>query len=134
MSKTLELLKAAKAALDSFPRERIPHDTYGDSYEVAAALRNHITELEKTGNRIEVDTPFGNLFAEVGGHPEYPEIFMSINREDDYGVYERPLVLVGCKNPISEYNDGEANTFRLIVWNDDENDGDTTERIFYASP
>lgn len=54
--------------------------------------------------RITVKTPLGNLAAEIGGDPDYPEIFLYLEREDNTEI---DLVAVGYdyshKDKISAY-------------------------------
>ena len=128
LTKNLDILKAAQVALNQCPNHKIPHEEYKDSYEVASALSKFIKELEDTTNhRIEVDTAFGKLFAEVGGDPDYPEIYMCLEGGDL--EYERQLLLIGCEAPVCE--NSTENKLRLLVWGDEEDEDYTDRHVFY---
>ena len=66
--------------------------------------------------RIEVQTPFGTLFAEVSGDPEYPGIYICL---DNNGEEERQLALAECvKDTINE----DHHTLRVLIWEHDNDD------------
>ena len=79
-------------------------------------------------NRIEVQTPYGILFAEITGDSNYPGIYVCIQQENAVdGKYERQLALVECTPDIPE--NGE-HTLRLLAWRKDENE-DYTDTVTY---
>ena len=78
-------------------------------------------------SRIELNTPFGILFAELSGDSNYPGIYINIEQEDADGKYERQLALVECTPDISEPG---KNTLRLLAWRKDDN-ADYTDSVTF---
>lgn len=57
---------------------------------------------EKT-NKISVDTPLGELTAEIGGDPSYPEIFVYLKRKDGFEIDLTAVSTDGKDDGISAY-------------------------------
>ena len=51
-----------------------------------AALLNQKSMKSNSAKRISVSVPLGELTAEVGGDPDYPEIFVFLKRKDDIEI------------------------------------------------
>ena len=69
-------------------------------------------------NRIEINTPFGILFAELSGDSNYPGIYICIEQDNTVdGKYERQLALVESTPDIP--NPG-SHSLRLLAWSKDE--------------
>jgi hypothetical protein len=81
-------------------------------------------------NRIEINTPFGVLFAELSGNSDYPGIYICIEQENDVdGKYERQLALVECTPDMPNIGD---KSMRLLAWGESDND-DYTNAITFDS-
>lgn len=64
-------------------------------------------------DRIEVDTVFGKLYAEVSSDPDYPGIYVGLEREDTDGTTDMTLALAEC-TPDIPTEGGHA--LRVMVW------------------
>lgn len=71
-------------------------------------------------NKVEIDTVFGKLFAETSGDSDYPGIYICIEQEDEFGKYERQLVLIESTPDIDTDN---KYSLRALVWSKDIKDG-----------
>ena len=90
-------------------------------------IMDKINDLNPT-NRIEIETPFGILFAELSGDSDYHGIYICLEHEDDInGKYERQLALVECAPDIP--NNGN-HSLRLLAWRNDDN-GDYTDSVLF---
>lgn len=76
----------------------------------AAVSRWCIQELLKK-DRLEVETPFGQLFAEAGGNPDYPGIYFGLR--EPAGDCEKTFAL--SESTMGKPEDGK-HTLRLLVW------------------
>ena len=72
-------------------------------------------------NRLEVDTAFGKLFAEVNGDADYPgiSICMETNDEEHDTTFERQFALMECTPDVPKIG---GHSLRLLVWNSDHDD------------
>lgn len=86
--------------------------------EALEALKEAIALMDKPG-RVEVETVFGKLFAQVDSDPNYPGIDICIEQEDNDGKYHKQLALAEC-TPNHPVDGGHA--LRLLVWNSDSED------------
>ncbi len=80
-------------------------------------------------SRIDVDTAFGKLFAEVSGNPDYPGIVICVERDGEDGRYDHQLALAEC-TPDHPNNGDHA--LRLMIWGNDDIDDYTTAHTFYT--
>jgi len=90
--------------------------------------------MGKNEKRIEVNTVFGTLTAEVFDNSEYPSIDISLNvpDEDNEGeTYERRLVLVESTPNIPKIG---LHSLRVLVYHDDDNEDFTHDFKFYEIP
>lgn len=78
-------------------------------------------------DRIEVQTVFGKLSAEVSGDPQYPGIVICIEQNDEDGKYDKQLALAEC-TPDMPVDGGHS--LRLLVWNNDDMDDYTDDFTF----
>jgi len=82
------------------------------------ALLKAIELLEKT-ERIEVNTVFGKLSAEVCSDPNYPGIVICIEQDGEGGKYDRQLAVAECTPDVPIES---SHALRLMVWNSDDED------------
>jgi hypothetical protein len=102
-------------------------------------IQGYQTEKE----RIETNTVFGKLFAEVNGDSDYPgiSICMEIKDEEQDAVLEKQFALMECTPDIPEVG---GHSLRLLVWNNDHDDftddftfledipdGETTKKVIW---
>jgi hypothetical protein len=84
---------------------------------------------QNQARKIEINTPFGILFAELSGDSDYPGIYICIKQENETdGEYERQLALVEC-TPNMPNN--ENHTLRLLAWGKDDIE-DYTEFVTFG--
>ena len=71
--------------------------------------------------KIEVDTVFGKLFAEINGDPDYPGIVicMEIEDKEQNTTFDRQFALMECTPDIPRTG---GHALRLMVWNSDLDD------------
>lgn len=62
---------------------------------------------EKT-KKISVDTPLGELTAEIGGDPNYPEIFVYLRRKDGFEIDLAAVSTDGRDDGVSAYIYGDS--------------------------
>jgi hypothetical protein len=139
----VDRLKDLAGDRQSFFNDEGDDEIFRDDYEALMAAVKLLTvgsgEMKAADNgsqasRIEIDTAFGKLFAELGGNPEYPEIYICIEQEailpDSFTEkYERQLVTVEYKSDLQKPN---KKTISAYVWADEENAGPTNEFEFMA--
>jgi hypothetical protein len=90
-----------------------------------------MNEPNQTG-RIEINTPFGKLFAELAGDTDYPGIYICIEQENDVdGKYERQLVLVECTTDVPETG---KKSMRLFAWGNSDVEDYTDDITFDILP
>jgi len=73
--------------------------------------------MENTNKRIEVDTVFGKLIAEVGGDPYYPGISIFLAGKDGDEDFEKDLAMVEATPDTPKDN---TYSLRVLVYNSDE--------------
>ena len=101
----------------------------GDNRELLERAAAEIERLQKeleAANKISVQTDAGKLVAEVGGDPDYPEIFVYLEKPDGTEI---DLAVVGQPSPESRdiraglYTDWTGETWeisRTFTWSTDD--------------
>ena len=84
------------------------------------ALLNQNSMKSGSAKRISVSVPLGELTAEIGGDPDYPEIFVFLKRKDDIEI---DLVAVAQDSNNEEdlkaylYDDTSTDSYgRTFTW------------------
>ena len=110
----LDLMIMAPEMLLKIDLKKISKERYEMLLDSEAAVsRWCIQELLKK-DRLEVETPFGQLFAEIGGDTtHYPGIYLGLRKPA--GDYEETFALAESTTDTPE--DGE-HTLRLLVWSE----------------
>ena len=115
-----------KAKIDKIKERALRPDYNGTQLSRGASINetlemiDYIEKLKKKQTRIEVNTIFGKLFAEIAGDHHYPGIYLCFEEKDGkcnhaQGTIEQTLALAECTPNMPEE---EKHTLRLLVWGD----------------